>query len=308
MRDGETFGRIFAHTLWRSLVLIGLAVFLTTGTKKQPDFTFSNVLAQIGLGYTFVFLLVNWGLKVQLAAIATIALGYWAAFAMFPLPGDSTNFAALGVNGDTAAQAVLPGFFGHWSMNENFAAHFDRWFLNLFPRESTFVFNAGGYQTLNFIPAIITMSLGLLAGEALRSERSETQKLKWLLVSGGVCLGLGLLAGATVCPIIKRIWTPSWALYSGGIVLWALAFFNWAIDIRGWKAWTKPLVVVGMNSIAIYVAYNLLGGWLRSIGRTYLGGEIFDGAYGPFWSSLFVMAALWLMCLWLYRRKIFLKI
>jgi len=308
LRDGEAFGGIFAHTLWRSFVLIALAVFLTTGTKKQPDFTFPNVLAQIGLGYPFVFLLANRGLKIQITAIVSIALGVWAAFAMYPLPADLTNLTTLGVSGNVATQAVLPGFFGHWSMNVNFAANFDRWFLNLFPRESAFVFNAGGYQTLNFIPAIITMSLGLLAGEALRSERSETQKLKWLVVSGGVCVGLGVLAGATVCPIIKRIWTPSWALYSGGIVLWAVAFFYWVIDIRGWKAWSKPLVVVGMNSIAIYVAHSLLGGWLRSIGRTYLGGEIFDGAYGPFWSSLFVLAALWLMCLWLYCRKIFLKI
>lgn len=308
LRDGEPYARILAHTLWRSLVLVALAIFLTTGAKKQPDFTFPNVLAQIGLGYVFVFLLAGRGWKTQIAAIAAIALATWAAFATHPLPAPSTDLAALGVSGNLAKEAVLPGFFGHWSMNTNFAAHFDQWFLNLFPRETPFVFNAGGYQTLNFVPSIITMTLGLMAGEELRSDRTGAAKLRWLIAAGAACLALGLLGGLTVCPIVKRIWTPTWALWSGGIVLWMVALFYWIIDLRGWKGWTWPLVVVGMNSIAIYVAHSLLNGWLRAQGRTYLGGAIFDSSYGPLWSSLFVLGMLWLFCFWLHRRKLYLKI
>ena len=58
---------------------------------------------------------------------------------------------------------LLTGFAAHWNKNTNFAAWFDQWFLNLFPREKPFVFNGGGYLTLSFIPTLGTMILGLLA-------------------------------------------------------------------------------------------------------------------------------------------------
>ena len=61
----------------------------------------------------------------------------------------------------------LTGFAAHWDKNANFAAAFDKWFLNLFPQEKPYVFNGGGYQTLNFVPAIATMLFGLSSGAAL---------------------------------------------------------------------------------------------------------------------------------------------
>src|SRR3712207_9254717 len=64
---------------------------------------------------------------------------------------------------------------------------FDRWFLNLFPQAKPFVFNPGGYQTLNFIPSLATMIIGLRAGELLRSDLSSGKKVLALLVWGGVC-------------------------------------------------------------------------------------------------------------------------
>ena len=306
--DGQPFGKQFFHVIWRSLVLVALAVFLASGSKKQPNFIFTNVLGQIGLGYTFLFLLAGRGWKVQLGALAAIAVGYWAAFALYPAPGADLDLKKFGISADAAKDVILPGFFAHWSMNVNFAAAFDRWFLNLFPTEKEFVFSNGGYQTLNFVPSLITMILGLMAGDALRSDRTQREKALWLVKVGAVCLALGLLAGWTVCPIIKRIWTPSWALDSGGIVLWLLAAFYWLIDIRGWRAWSWPLVVVGMNSIAIYLMYQLLSGWIASTLRTYIGQDIFKGTYGSFWQRGSVLVVLWLACLWLYRRKIFLRI
>ena len=98
------------------------------------------------------------------------------------------------------------------------------------------------------------------------------------------------------------------ALASGGVVLWLLAAFHHVIDVRGHRAWAFPLTVVGMNSIAIYVAHSLFAGPLAGIGRTYLGPATFTGGFGPLWSSLFVTGMLWLFCYWLYRRQIFLKL
>lgn len=303
--QGQDKNRRFKHALWRSFVLVALGVFLTTGTSAQPVFAFHNVLAQIGLGYVFLTLIAGRGLRIQVSAIGVIAVVTWLAFALTPVAGPDTDYKALGV---TDPSQILSGFWAHWNMNANFAASFDQWFLNLFPTDPPFVFNRGGYQTLNFVPALITMILGLMAGENLRSGRAPREKLSWLLRAGSVCLLLALATGSTVCPVIKKLWTPSWAFYSGAVVLWGFALFYWLIDIRGHKAWAFPLVVVGMNSIAIYLAYQLTAGWIRAIGRTWLGKSVFEGTYGSLMQSLLVLGMLWTFCYWLYRRKLFLRI
>jgi predicted acyltransferase len=310
--EGQAFGRLLLHAIWRSFMLVALAVFLSTKSgAKQPNFVFTNVLAQIGLGYTFLFLLARRGWKTQLGALLAIAIGYWAFFALHPLPPPDMGekeLKAIGIKVAEVKEVVLTGFAAHWSKNFNAATAFDQWFLNLFPTQDKFVFNAGGYQTLNFVPSLITMILGLMAGSVLRGPHGDTEKLKRLGLVGAVCLALGLVAGATVCPIIKRIWTPSWALFSGGIVMWVLAVFYWIVDVRGWRAWAMPLVIVGMNSIAMYLMYQLLSGWIAGQLQTYLGQNIYSGDFGIVWRRSLALLSLWCVCWWMYRRKIFLRI
>ena len=303
--EGQDERKRWLHTLWRAFALVALGVFLSTSAGSRPNFIFTNVLAQIGLGYVFLTLLVGRGLKIQLGAIGVIAVATWTAFVLTPVAGPGTDFKALGI---TDPGQVLSGFWAHWNMNANFAATFDQWFLNLFPREKPFVFNNGGYQTLNFVPALITMILGLMAGENLRSDKTAGEKLRWLIKAGALCLVLALMTGTTLCPVIKRLWTPSWAFYSGAVVLWAFALFYWVIDIKGHKAWTFPLVVVGMNSIAIYVAYQLTAGWIRSVGKGWFNIGSFGAEWSAFFSSLWVLAVLWTFCWWLWKRKVFIRI
>jgi predicted acyltransferase len=95
LNQGQSYLRIFAHTLYRSLVLVLLGVFLSSNGARQTDFTFVNVLTQIGLGYTLVFLLAGRGAAVQLAAIALILAGYWAAFALHPLPPPGFDYRTV---------------------------------------------------------------------------------------------------------------------------------------------------------------------------------------------------------------------
>ena len=141
--------------------------------KPQTYFTFEDTLTQIGLGYFFLFLLglvrPRW---LWWVAVAVLLVGYWAAFALYPLPGPEFDYQAVGVSADWAANN-FSGFAAHWNKNTNFAWAFDRWFLNLFPREKPFLFNGGGYATLSFIPTLATMILGLIAGGWLREERTH---------------------------------------------------------------------------------------------------------------------------------------
>ena len=308
IRDGQPWSRQLLHILWRSLVLVALAVFLASKSAKQTSFIFTNVLGQIGLGYSFLFLLAGRGWRLQLGALLAIAALSWAAFVQHPLPPPDFPYTQLGVKAAELPEVLLPGFFAHWNKNANFASHFDLWFLNLFPTERPFTGNPGGYTTLNFVPALLTMLLGLIVGERLRGDGDQRAKLLWMLKVGAASLLTGLLLGAIACPLVKRIWTPSWALYSGGIVTLVLAALFWIVELQGWKKWTAPFVIVGMNSIAIYLMDQLLPAWIVTTLKIHLGPEIFSGPFGIVGQRCAVLLVLWLICWWMYRRKIFLRI
>src|SRR5262249_11115216 len=147
-----------------------------------------------------------------------------------------------------------------------------------------------------------------MAGELLRGGLARHWKFLLLVAAGLACLSLGLLAGTFVVPLVKRIWTPSWALYSTGWTFLILAAFFGVIDMIGFKKWAFPLVVVGMNSIAIYCMSQLMRGWVGSTLKTHLPGECFVGPYGMILLPSLILLVFWLICLWMYRRGIFLRI
>lgn len=149
----------------------------------------------------------------QLSVGGLILISYWLAFYLYSMPPRNFDYATLGV---TEWVERFNGVYAHWNKYTNFAASFDRWFLNLFPRTKDFLYNPLGLATLNFVPSIVTLLLGVMAGELLPGPEQRYVKLFKLCKAGSISLALGLIAGYTVCPIIKAIWTPSWVLLSGG--------------------------------------------------------------------------------------------
>jgi heparan-alpha-glucosaminide N-acetyltransferase len=306
---GQSFGRMLGHAVWRSLALTLLGVFLRSNHRHQTYFTFEDVLSQIGLGYTFLFLLAWTKPKTQFIAAVAILAGYWAAFALYPLPGPGFDYKAVGVPYDWPH---LTGFAAHWDKNTNFAAAADQWFLNLFSREHPFVFNDGGYLTLSFVPSLATMLFGLLAGQFMRTPTEPARKVAVLAGVGVGCLLIGMLFDLTgICPSVKRIWTPSWVIFSSGWVCLLLAAFYAVIDWQGWKRWAFPLVVVGMNSIAMYVMDHLWDNWIKNTWRIHFGPNVynlFGVGFAPITEMVLMLLVLWLFTYWMYRRKLFLKI
>lgn len=306
---GDRFPKLFAHAVWRSLLLVLLGVFLRSTHHSQTNWTFEDTLSQIGLGYTFLFLL-GWAKpRVVWGALTAILLGYWLAFALYPLPAPGFDFASVGIGPDWPH---LKGFAAHWDKNTNLAAYFDQWFLNLFSREKPFLFNGGGYLTLSFIPTLGTMIIGLLVGRMLREDSPASEKLKRLVIAGVACLILGEILDRTgLAPVVKRIWTPGWVIFSAGWCLLLTAFFYFVIDVKKHRSWAFPLIVVGMNSIAMYCMAHLIDGFIGESFRIHLGRDFFN-LFGEPWSAMFrqtvILSTLWLILLWMYRRKIFLKI
>lgn len=305
---GQSYGQMLRHAIVRAIVLVALGVFLRSNNRGETIFTFEDVLSQIGLGYVFLFLLWNRPRWLQFTAAVGILIAYWCLFYAYPAPTPE-DYAAAGLGADWPR---LEGIAAHWDKNTNAAAAFDRWFIHLFPRKEPFEINTGGYMTLSFIPSLATMIFGLMAGELLRSPRTSGRKLAILVVAGLVGIAAGVALQMTgVCPIVKRIWTPSWVLFSGGWAALILAAFYGVVDVLGYRKWTFPLVVAGMNSITMYVMAQLSKGWLRQTLKTHFGTRIFDflgPEYQPFLVQLWVLLAMWLLCYWLYRQRIFIRI
>ncbi len=195
-------------------------------------------------------------------------------------------------------------------------AWYRQWlFLNTEPYKP----NTGGYTTLNFIPSIGTTLLGILCGQILiRVDLSKWSKLGMLLTGAALCFGLGIAANEYICPIVKRIWTPSWVLFSGGYVIGMLALFYFLFDVLPLRLLAFPLVVVGMNSILIYMLGQTVSGWMReSVVKVHLAGMI-ESVFGPkamdpqWYGSITLPSTVfllyWLFLLWLYRQRIFLKL
>jgi predicted acyltransferase len=307
---GQSRILMVAHACWRALVLVVLGIFLRSVGHSQTYYTFEDTLSQIGLGYVFLFLLGLRPTRDHWAALVVILAGYWAAFALYPLPGAGFEYPNVHVRSDWPH--LLGGFQAHWNKNSNLAWASDTWLLNLFPRVRPFAANRGGYATLSFIPTLGTMILGLIAGRVLRSDRPSSGKVAWLTYAGALCLAAGFTLGwLGICPVVKRIWTPSWVLFSGAWCFLLLAAFYVVIDVAGIKTWCFPLVVIGVNSIAAYCLSELMSEFIADNLETHFGGRALQ-LLGPRLETLVrgaaVVFALWLILFWMYRRKLLLRI
>ena len=128
--------------------------------------------------------------------------------------------------------------------------------------------------------------------------------------AAGIVLGL-LLHVAGVCPLVKRIWTPSWAVFSAGWAALFLAGWYTAIDLRGWTRVAFPFLVVGMNSIAMYVIVHVADRYTMDALHIHLGTAPFGWlgpTFVPVLTGVTALAIFWLILWWMYRRRLFLRI
>lgn len=248
-------------------------------------------------------------------------------------PGDEPPISEVVADPDEPEPGnIYVGPFAAWSKNGNIAHRVDVNLLNSFPRAplreprdsdgeddqtGRFLYNPGGYQTLNFVPSIATMLLGVLCGQILLvGTWGAWKKIGVLILMGGACFGLSL-AAELVCPVVKRIWTPSWVLFSGAYVIWGLALFYLLFDALPLKWLAFPLVVIGMNSILIYLMGELMGDWTIEQIHTHLGipiraifgdGALHQDMYGPIFDNSAKFLVFWLIAFWLYRQRYFIRI
>ena len=149
-RRGDSFKRMLGHTIWRSFILIALGIFLRSIHSPMTNFTFEDTLTQIGLGYTFAFLLMYVRPRWQWTAFGVILFGYWLAWRPIRA-GTQLRLRGRRLTPDWHKN-LFAGFASHWNRNSDLGQAFDLWFLNLFPGPAVSLFNDDGYLTLSFIP------------------------------------------------------------------------------------------------------------------------------------------------------------
>lgn len=296
--------KLFVEILWWGTVLTASAIRIYFNLDRI-GLVLHDILPQVGLGFVLAFAVVNRSRTKQTAIALTILVLYWAAFAVYPLPPSHADLAAVGIG---PTDQVFTGFFAHWNKGTNIAAAFDGWFLNLFPRSEPYSFTPHGYQTLTFIPIVVTMIFGVMAGEHLRSRREPDQRRNGLLGAGALAILAGIGMGWTLCPIVKSIWTPSWTFFSAGWALLVLGILYHLVDIRGRRRWVAPFVIAGMNSLLLYTLALHYQWWIVEMWKRILGATIFDGYFGPLLAALAGLLSLWLIAFGFHRMKIYVRI
>jgi len=265
----------FRHVLFRSLRLVILSqiiIWVGAGTIKPQ---LINVLSQIAFTYAITYLLQKLSGKYQVVAGAVLLAGWTALF--FAFPGPDGPFSHRNHIGLVVDRAIF---------------HYDY---------------DPAYSTLNFIPSTVWTLSGAWVGHLLMQSKAHVDNLK-KLAAGMVLCFVAAFALRPWIPFIKQLCTASFILYSMGWVLLMLIGFYVIIEVLGYRKWSFPFLVVGMNSIFIYFVSEVLHRWLDRAVGVFTFHYSFIGALAPVAQATTVLLAIWYLCYWLYKRRIFLKL
>jgi predicted acyltransferase len=282
----RNFAGLYLRIIKRTVLLILLGMMMNGLLNfNWSEMRWMGVLQRIGLCYFFAAILVihtRW--RTQVIIVGAILVLYWAAMTLIPVPNYGPDvITPEGCLPAYIDRMLLPGVF-----NKSFYGYGD----------------AEGI--LSTLTAICTTLLGVLAGHWLRSNNSGNRKIAGLAAAGLVCLITGYMWGIYF-PIIKKIWTSSYVLVASGWSLLLLALFYWVIDIKGYRKWAFFFIVIGMNSILIYFLSDVVD--FAKIANFFVEGIAKQtGIFAPLVPVIAILTVKWLLLLFLYRHKIFIKV
>jgi predicted acyltransferase len=291
LAQGVPRSQLFVQVLRRALILYCLGLFL----YGFPEFDLATwrllgVLQRIAICYAAaagIYLITDW--RARIACIFGLLTTYWALMLLVPVPGYGA---------------------GNLDVERNLAHYVDRIVLGAHNYAHTKTWDPEGI--LSTLPALATALLGVLCGEILRLRRELSQRAVWLILGGGLLITAGLICDHWL-PINKKLWTSSFALFMAGLDFVLFAGFLWVIDGLKLRRWARPLEILGMNAIAIYMLSEMIDpiwsmlGWRASIYRTIA--APFTSPYNASLAyavcyTLLMFAIAWVM----YRRNWFLKV
>jgi predicted acyltransferase len=315
----------FTHHPWNGLrfwdliqpgfmFIAGVSLALSLFKQEQEGITWSQPFTKIvkRCGWLFFFGVLNYavhpdGLHLRLTNVLTqLSVTLLIAFLIFRWPAAAQIVICVGLL--LIAEALyrythIPGFDQPFTNQHNFGNYVD---LVLTGR-----IIPAGWVSINCIPTAVHTIAGALTGKLLRSGG---EKIKTMLLWGLACMiiGVGLdIAGIT--PIIKHIATSSFTVVSLGICLCAYACCYWWIDVLQHRKYLQFFTIVGMNSIFVYLFFEIVGSrWFNGYVFALTGGLMkiinMPVVLSAIISSLCIFLLEWSLCYFLYKKKIFLKL
>ncbi len=281
---GDSKGSLYRHVVVRGMLLVFLGVVYNGLLKFEWEtMRYPSVLGRIGLASLFAGLIVlNTRPRGQVAWLIGLLVGYWAALKFIPVP----DFGA----GDLSPGHTLTDFI-------------DR----LLIPGRLYRGDRDPEGLLATIPAIGTALAGALTGQWLKSERySGTFKAMAMMVAGLLSLGLAQWWNLEF-PINKNLWTSSFVLHCAGLSLLLMASFYLVIDVWRCRSWAWFFVVIGSNSILIYMAQQFID--FNFTMRYFFDGLLrHTGAYQALLAAVALVAVKWVFLYFLFRNRIFLKV
>lgn len=273
--NGQSKARLLCH-LWSRAAILVIAGWLVNGPLSwdMQHMRLGSVLGLIGISGAMcgtLAVILRRPLPIGITA-AALAIGIWAAQQY------CGNYTPAGSINATIDAAICPGKL-HYTY-----------------------FDPEG--PLCIVSATVLSMLGFLSGWIFRNSINIGKRVLVMTGSGILCLLV-----STTGPIIKNIWTPCFVAAAAGTGAVMLAILHVLCDVLPWRKWCYPFKVVGSNALFIYLVTNVI-----DFGK--LTSRLFGGAcsalfpaewQGVALSSCFLLLA-WLLCHFLYRRGLFIRL
>jgi predicted acyltransferase len=273
---------LYKHILVRVIILwlLGMIQDELLAFDLNKVRLYSNTLQAIASGYLISsIVMLYFRPKWQYAIFGGLLAAYWALMTFIPVPGVGS---------------------GQFTSQGNLAIYIDKLLMGRFQDGTVYTW------ILSSMTFGATVLMGVFAGRFLRQNHSEYFKVFWLIVAGAASMLAGL-AWSTYFPIIKYIWSSSFVLFSGGICLILLSLFYLVIDVWGFRKWAFGFIVIGSNAIVAYMLPTFVSFW--TIANFFVNGlDKWVGGWSGFIHAFATFAVLWLILLFLYRKKTFVKI
>lgn len=164
---------------------------------------------------------------------------------------------------------------------------------------------------LSTIPAIASVLIGYLAGNAMDKPNSASGGIGTLMVVGVLLAGAGILFGL-VSPMNKQLWTPSYVLFTSGAAMVVWSVLSFVIEYMQARKWCEFFTIAGTNSLFIYSLSMVLAkmfalwGVTQAVYDFYRSYHVPDAVASLMWSLTMALVC-WLITWPLYRMRVFIS-
>lgn len=243
----------FPYFTWGNVPGIPDPTFLQRVVDRLYHWRIMGVLQRIGLAYMFGALLAQGRtVKQQVITVVVLLYGYWFAMTLLPVP-DSGAMGQLMLGSPAQTMSAW------W---DRLLLDWSRFGLGNHLWVSSQTWDPEGI--FSTIPAVGTAMLGNLAGQWIGTKRPLSDRLNGLFGAGALGMMAALMWNWSF-PINKSLWTSSYVLFCAGMAAVAIAATMWVIDVHGFKRWTKPFVIYGLNPMVAFVGSGVMARLIYSI-------------------------------------------